>query len=173
MEIKIPIHSVIDVITNSSTEIFTFAKNNAVELCHEAINEILKVSRSEKKSEELFDVYIEPDSGYLIDCLFDILEEMNDDNIADGGEGDEVYLKYEKRIKETESIKNYSDRIDKESELIKEIYKYLIETDKVEDYIDIGNIQTYVRIESKDKTISTKDIYGIFDSATYEEERDC
>lgn len=173
MEIKIPVHSVIDVITNSSTEIFTFAKDNAVELCHEAINEILKVSGSDRKSEDLFDVYIEPDSGYLIDSLFDSLEEMNDDNIADGGKGDEVYLKYKERIKEIESIEKYSERIEKKSELIKEIYAYLVETDKVEDYIDTDNIQTYVRIKSKNKNISTKDIYGIFDSATYEEEANC
>lgn len=57
-EIRLNIHSIIDVITNSSTEIYTHACTNAKEFAYEALNEILKISGSNKKAEDLFDVTI-------------------------------------------------------------------------------------------------------------------
>jgi hypothetical protein len=52
----IPVHSVIDVITNSSTEIFTDF-SNSVEPCKEMINEFLKVlGRSDLNSDDLFEI---------------------------------------------------------------------------------------------------------------------
>ncbi len=165
MEIKIPIHSVIDVITNSSTEIFTFVKDNAVELCHEAINEILKVSGSDKKSEDLFDVYIEPDLDYLNDTIIDHLLDCNED--------DEVYLKFKDKLNEYDNMSwdTRDEKYELNEKLSDEIISYLQETGKILDYAN-GN-QTFVRIKSKDSSISNKDIYRIFDSATYEEERSC
>ncbi len=57
---KIPLHSVIDIITNSSTEIFTFS-DNTIEPCTELLQEILNLLGIEEKVEDLFTLKIEPD----------------------------------------------------------------------------------------------------------------
>ncbi len=53
MKIKIPIHSQIDLITNSSTEIFVNAENS-VEPCKELVDEILKLQGSDKTCDDIF-----------------------------------------------------------------------------------------------------------------------
>jgi hypothetical protein len=55
---KLNIHSIIDVITNSSTEIYTSVDNSSINGAHAMINEILKVAGSEFKSKDLFDIQI-------------------------------------------------------------------------------------------------------------------
>ena len=55
--LRIPIHSFVDVITNSSTVIYTYAGDNSVKICHEAVNEILKVAGSEK-SQKIFLIFM-------------------------------------------------------------------------------------------------------------------
>ncbi len=85
-EIRIPVHSIIDVITNSSTEIYTYAKDSAKEFAYEALNEILKIAGSDKKAEDLFDVSIvteesswrdEPESEIIIKAKNSSVSNMN------------------------------------------------------------------------------------------------
>ena len=58
MKLIIPVHSVIDVITNSSTEIFTDF-SNSVEPCKELINEMLKTFGVEDlTSDDIFDITV-------------------------------------------------------------------------------------------------------------------
>ena len=51
----IPIHSFVDVITNSSSEIFVSADEGTVEAVKESINNLLKGTGSNKTADELFD----------------------------------------------------------------------------------------------------------------------
>ena len=53
-EIKIKTHSIIDIITNSSTEIFTSMSDKGIEYLQNIINAILEVSMSDKKCDDLF-----------------------------------------------------------------------------------------------------------------------
>ncbi len=93
-EIKVSIHSFIDVITNSSTEIYISTTSGAESRMYELINAFLKEAGSEKTAEDLYiikgsgeDLIISPksdDSGkYDIDMgieiykLFDMDAEYN------------------------------------------------------------------------------------------------
>jgi hypothetical protein len=67
--IRIPIHSFIDVITNSSTEIFINTKGDTENAMHEFINKILKQSGSEKKSRDLFEIVIIKSDDGMDDIL--------------------------------------------------------------------------------------------------------
>lgn len=58
-EWKIKIHSIIDVITNSSTEIYIQADSNTIEKTFELFDIIIKASGSDKSARELFDLRIE------------------------------------------------------------------------------------------------------------------
>jgi hypothetical protein len=56
--IKIPMHSVIDLITNSSTEIFVYSENS-LEPAKELINEILKLQGVDQTCDDLFELSVE------------------------------------------------------------------------------------------------------------------
>lgn len=61
--IKIKLHSVTDLITNSSTVIFTYS-GGTIEPLKEMINEILKTFGVEKTCDDLFDTVILKDDWY-------------------------------------------------------------------------------------------------------------
>lgn len=56
MILKLKLHSVIDLITNSSTEIFACADEDSAKTIKEFINAILKQAGSDKTSDDLFTV---------------------------------------------------------------------------------------------------------------------
>jgi len=58
MRFHIPVHSIVDVITNSSTVIYTEATRNAVELSKTLINRVLSVAGSDKTADDLFDISV-------------------------------------------------------------------------------------------------------------------
>lgn len=53
------IHSVVDLITNSSSEIFTFVNTGYIKSVKELINELLKQGGSTKTADDLFDIEVE------------------------------------------------------------------------------------------------------------------
>jgi len=61
MEMRISVHSIIDVITNSSTTVFVTVSKRSVQLMFDLIDEILKIAGSDKKAEDLFKVEIDRD----------------------------------------------------------------------------------------------------------------
>jgi len=61
---RIPIHSVTDLITNSSTTIFTYSENSVGAL-EEMINELFKVLNVNKTCDEVFNVIILSDDYYV------------------------------------------------------------------------------------------------------------
>ena len=89
----IPIQSFIDVVTNSSTEIFVEATSHTKDHIIDMVNEILKADGSDKTCDDLFDIqlrgpYIEVTSKNLesseaatylnsLDNIFDITAEFN------------------------------------------------------------------------------------------------
>jgi len=79
--VKIPMHSVIDLITNSSTEIFTYSENS-LEPAKELINEILKLQGVDKTCDDVFDLSIQFDE-YGLDQY---IEFENYDRDIDGDE---------------------------------------------------------------------------------------
>lgn len=65
MHFEIPIHSFIDVITNSSSETFVAADRNTITAFQGVIDKILKTGGSEKRCEDLFRLALERrDGGY-------------------------------------------------------------------------------------------------------------
>jgi hypothetical protein len=54
MRVVIPIHSFVDLITNSSTEIFVEANAETVKTVKALVNELLKIAASELKADDLF-----------------------------------------------------------------------------------------------------------------------
>jgi hypothetical protein len=88
-EIRVKIHSIIDVITNSSTEIFQYVSEGAKDKAIELIDKILETAGSDKKAVDLFDISV----GYSEDTIEDILSNYRDRFEEDADEEDGVYSK--------------------------------------------------------------------------------
>jgi hypothetical protein len=57
MKQRLHLHSIVEAITNSSTEIYTFANDNAISMAKKAINKILQAAGvTDRKAEDLFDI---------------------------------------------------------------------------------------------------------------------
>ena len=56
MNIFIPVHSSVNLITNSSSEIFIFASNQTVTVAKDLINQILKLAGSISTADDLFKI---------------------------------------------------------------------------------------------------------------------
>lgn len=54
--IKIRVHSFIDIITNSSTEIYVCAGNGTVNSIKKLVDSILKAGKSDKRFDDLFEI---------------------------------------------------------------------------------------------------------------------
>lgn len=76
MEKRINVHSFIDVITNSSTESYVRSNKKSIEFMHEFINEILKQSGSDRKSEDLFEFTIVPTEDAIQNALYGIADDL-------------------------------------------------------------------------------------------------
>jgi len=73
MELRIAVHSMVDVITNSSTVIYTWTNGDkSIAVAKEMIDYILSVAGSDKKAEDLFEFTID----YTEDALESIAEDM-------------------------------------------------------------------------------------------------
>jgi len=70
MERTINIHSLVDVITNSSTEIFISIKKGGVKMAYELLNHILQIGGSTEKAEDLFDIEIVRDWDEVVEAYF-------------------------------------------------------------------------------------------------------
>lgn len=95
--VKIPMHSIIDLITNSSTEIFVHSENS-LKPCKELINEFLKITGSDKTCDDMFDLSIEIEN-YSLDTYRDYylendIEEEVDNTDKDSNELKDEFEKY-------------------------------------------------------------------------------
>lgn len=83
MIFRIPVHSIVDVITNSSSVIYTEAKDNSIALAKDIIDSVLKAAGSDKTADDVFNfsVTVYPDDlfEYLSDKI-DYVEDEDDDD---------------------------------------------------------------------------------------------
>ena len=106
---KIKLHSIVDVITNSSTVIYTY-QDKCVEPFKEMIDAIAKTFGIDKTCDDMFDVFVSCDS---FDYAIDRLEDLDDDNLNE----DLVIIKnmddwYQQEEALKEYIKNGGDTSD-------------------------------------------------------------
>lgn len=149
---RINVHSFIDVITNSSTEIYVQAGENTINTIKELVNILLKETESTKTADDLF-------TFELIDTG---LEEFIDDKLYDYCQDLKEYNKletYDQKCNFRKELKNKFDNgIDKPDwwDSIEEEYK-----DKC-DYGSYSNI--YLDIKPKDENGSLKRASSILSS---------
>ena len=85
---KIPIHSATDLITNSSTVIFTYSDGSEAAVV-EMINEMFKTFGIDKKCEEVFDTVVLCDSYQYVEVA------VEQENIPEGIDPDKILEIYE------------------------------------------------------------------------------
>lgn len=90
---NLQIHSICDVITNSSTTVYMFATKNAVNLTRQAIKGIMLTLGIEGEPEDFFDINLVIKESYLEDCIADMKEEID-------------YYKENSNLEEAEKIRN-------------------------------------------------------------------
>ena len=71
-ELRVSIHSLVDVITNSSTEFYVRCYDKTIPFVKDVITAILGEGGSQKTVDDLFDIKIQPDDDcYLLDNIMD------------------------------------------------------------------------------------------------------
>lgn len=80
-QIRIQLHSFVDVITNSSTVIYCQCNDKAVDSTKEMINEFLKVAGSDKTADDLFTFKLEKEDCYCEEDEKDDCECQSDETI--------------------------------------------------------------------------------------------
>jgi len=84
-EIRVKIHSLVDVITNSSTVIYVQSHNNTIKYAKDLINNLLKISGSDKTADDLFIFKLEVNREQELDKdLYDYLEDEYLDKFQKG-----------------------------------------------------------------------------------------
>jgi hypothetical protein len=89
--IKIHFHSITDIITNSSTTLFTYS-DASPQACEEMIDEIFKTFGIDKKCSDVFRLTVLAEDAYIYDEWKDRHEEDDDDDLdEDEDEDDEEF----------------------------------------------------------------------------------
>jgi hypothetical protein len=128
---KIPVHSLIDLITNSSTEIFVHSED-AVEPAKELLTELLRLQGSEKTCDEVFEISVKQ-SEEDIDNYLEYYLEGDDDALEELGLTDLDDLDWKEKDKR-----------------LKKVIKEIKEGKKPMPDIDDYNVQTFLVVKSKD-----------------------
>ena len=66
--ITIPVHSIVDVITNSSTVIYTYCTTNTITFIKEVIDSVLRAGGSDKTADDLYEFELVPNSDLVEEC---------------------------------------------------------------------------------------------------------
>jgi len=166
MKIFIPVHSVVDVITNSSSVIYTEALKNSVAVMTELINDILKMGESSKTADDLFVIsnQLLPVSG-----LEDWLRYEGPDELEDGDLPENIATILKAM---DEFVGDYKAESAFANELIEkheaELFKYFNELSDDNDY-GMPTVLNHLVIKTKDG-VDTKfadRILSMFDSEDY------
>jgi hypothetical protein len=94
---QIKLHSITDLITNSSTTIYTFS-DDSIEPCKELINEVLSLMGEDKTCDDIFELSIIKDTDQLEDRIDCELEDLLDEEEFKALKIPEDYNKRNKRI---------------------------------------------------------------------------
>ena len=144
MEMKINVHSLIDVITNSSTSIFITMHGKSVDEMYELLNEVLKIADSDKKAEDLFDIEIDRDWDSIVEKFIE-----NEDFTEDE----------EKLVEEYEAFEDYKKA---RVFVMEKIVPCLKESGRWEDfntnYYEMEE-NSWLVVKAKDNTKSTMDLW--------------
>lgn len=133
--VEIKLHSVIDLITNSSTEIFVKSENS-LEPCKELINELLKVWEPGKTWEDIFDIRIKINADTASDLL---------DSLEDGDEDNEQFEEI------FGNVKSEKDRLRLFTEYVDDVYNERIPQPEWWDDIDAEHhLETVLAVIPKD-----------------------
>lgn len=155
MYYKFKTHSIIDVITNSSTEIFTF-QDRSLPVLEEMVNEFIKAisPRSKAKFSDLFNAIVLPDDDG--DRIYDILLEYSNDS----------YGNYEMSMTK-EVAKEYTDNFDEYlSGLISGKYPFEKEYEKIlKDYERYGGNALYIAAKESKYEKLAKTILSFLNSS--------
>ena len=168
MELKVKVHSLIDVITNSSTEIFIVMNNGAEKGMFEVLNNVLKVAGSDKKAEDLFDISIEQDWNMISDQF------IYNGHYNDYPESIELVEGEKELIEKYAGIKDWKER---ENYKMNIIASYLKVSGRWEDFsygIYDQQFHTYLKVVPKNKEEFPIDIWEqiekLFESVEYSTE---
>jgi len=132
--IKIPVHSQIDVITNSSTEIFVHSENS-IEPARELLAELLKMDGSDKKVDDVFEISTRMEEWNLEQMIEYGSEDIDSDELQEEL-GIDPKLPYKEKEKEIKRV-------------VKEIMDGTRSVPEVLEDYDSG-IQTFLVVKSKD-----------------------
>ena len=132
-ETRIPIHSMIDLITNSSTEIFVHSEHS-VEPAKELLNEFLKLNGETRTYEDAFDISIEKDTEDAIEQWLDYYCKEDDPKLYK-----ELNLN---KCKDWESKRRIAKSLADEINAGKR---------EMPEYVEEYGYQTFLVIKSKDK----------------------
>ena len=102
-KLVIPIHSFVDVITNSSTTIYVGCHSNTIEYAKDLINNLLKIAGSDKKADDLFEFEIQNKFQHDRELLEEYLDCIIDDY--------EDEIRQDERFKDIEDINDVKDDI--------------------------------------------------------------
>lgn len=84
MQLLIPIHSFIDVITNSSTSVYVGCHSNTVKFAKDLVNDLLKAAGSEKNADDVFIFSIQADFECEHNKIYNNLSEYYEDEELEG-----------------------------------------------------------------------------------------
>jgi len=94
-EVVLKIHSMVDVITNSSSVTYVTARDNSISKIKELVNNLLVFSESDKKADDLFDFKLSIDEERL--------EELRKDRLCDDygwEEAEDIYEEIQSKKRE-------------------------------------------------------------------------
>lgn len=81
--ITFKIHSFVDLITNSSSEVFIAASKSTVDTVKEIVNTLLKQSNSSATCDDLFDIdFVIPKGAYIVNPDYDEDDEDSEEEIC-------------------------------------------------------------------------------------------
>jgi hypothetical protein len=127
--VKIPVHSLIDLVTNSSTEIFVHSEDS-VAPAKELLTELLRLQGSTLTCDEVFEVTCQIDDDGLENYFGDL--EYHDEDL-----NEQLGLS---------EISDWKKRNEKIKEIVKEIREGKREMPELDEY----SVQTFLIVKSKD-----------------------
>lgn len=162
--IKIKLQSFIDLITNSSTEVFSTVSSGSIEGLYKLFDTILLAGGSNLKSKDIMDISIEySDSGKdeFYDYIIDLINEKEDKLSAEFN-------------KELDSLTRYSYEYYSLIEKTVENYskeKSILYSDWCKNYNESGHdyvMESYIKINLKDDSINKESLNIINNLFNYE-----
>jgi len=163
----VKIHSVSELAMNSSGNVYFIAKEGYKEKAFEMLNAVLQIAGSDRKAEDLFDVYTYPNMGYVLDIIDDRYHSKDYDIFDEdvlNNELKELFSEYE------EETKNMKDRWEYKREKFRQFF--IKNSEKIRDFLNDSDMnyddEFYIVPKNKDQDANLMDyIFGMIDAEYY------